>query len=379
MVLTRDFKETIRERVEREPAFREALITEGVECLLAGDVDAGKAVLRDYINATVGFEELGGLTDISPKSLMRMFGPGGNPQAFNLFGIIDRLQKHEGLHFKVHAIRQVPPHDTLSESLIDDFSRQVLTGALQVVRDGHNPIRLNLFAGAVRELFGYTLQTLAPDADVEKCSWYRQEPKTEGPTRRQRAKYATQGGLSDDYLATVGVELEHLNEKLIPAINRLSKYTHVRPGSIVTDNAEIEDFVREALAALQGLFASIKSCHEQVLLALDAHIDHELVSAFVLETLQELDDLATHHTIEDVYIQDLAIVKLDDKKVSFRVNGSLEVELQWGSGSDYRRGDGAKLSDSFPFSVTMSAPVDDVTAFSDLHHKINTQKWYGDS
>jgi hypothetical protein len=63
VVLTRDFKETIRERVERDPAFREALLTEGIECLLAGDLDTGKAVLRDYINATIGFQDLGGLTE----------------------------------------------------------------------------------------------------------------------------------------------------------------------------------------------------------------------------------------------------------------------------------------------------------------------------
>ena len=105
MVLTRDFKETIRERVEREPAFREALFTEGVECMLAGDVDTGRAVLRDYINATIGFQELAGLTDKSPKSLMRMFGPGGNPQARNLFEIIGQLQKCEGLQLKVQAIK----------------------------------------------------------------------------------------------------------------------------------------------------------------------------------------------------------------------------------------------------------------------------------
>ncbi len=105
MSLTRDFKETIRARTEREPAFREALLTEGVECLLAGDVDTGRAVLRDYINATIGFQELSGLTDKSPKSLMRMFGPKGNPQAHNLFEIIGRLQEREGLHLKVRAVR----------------------------------------------------------------------------------------------------------------------------------------------------------------------------------------------------------------------------------------------------------------------------------
>ena len=61
MALTRDFKETVRDRAQRDPAFREGLLSEGVECLLVGDVDTGKILLRDYINATIGFEELGSL------------------------------------------------------------------------------------------------------------------------------------------------------------------------------------------------------------------------------------------------------------------------------------------------------------------------------
>ena len=105
MPLTRNFKETVRARIERDPSFCEALLEEGVECLLAGDVETGKSVLRDYINATIGFRELGGLTEKSPKSLMRMLGPHGNPQARNLFEIIGCLQQREGLQLKVQAVR----------------------------------------------------------------------------------------------------------------------------------------------------------------------------------------------------------------------------------------------------------------------------------
>ena len=105
MPLTRDFRETIQARIKRDPGFCEALLEEGVECLLAGDVETGKAVLRDYINATIGFAELGGLTDKSPKNLMRMLGPDGNPQARNLFRIIGCLQEREGLNLKVQAVR----------------------------------------------------------------------------------------------------------------------------------------------------------------------------------------------------------------------------------------------------------------------------------
>jgi DNA-binding phage protein len=93
MALTRDFKETIKARVERDPKFRAALLNEAVEQMLAGDMQTGKAVMRDYINATVGFERLAREIGTPPKSLMRMFGPKGNPRASNLFAVISRLQK----------------------------------------------------------------------------------------------------------------------------------------------------------------------------------------------------------------------------------------------------------------------------------------------
>ena len=95
MALTRDFRETIQARAKRDAAFRKALLKEAIDCMLAGDVETGKAVLRGYINGTVGFAELGAATAKSPKSLMRMLGPEGNPQARNLFEIVAYLQKGE--------------------------------------------------------------------------------------------------------------------------------------------------------------------------------------------------------------------------------------------------------------------------------------------
>ena len=103
MVLTKDFKDTVQARAQRDPAFRKALLQEGAECLLAGDIDTGKAVLRDYINATVGFEELARVFDKSSKSLMRMFGQKGNPLASNLFAVLYYLQEQEGIQLQVKA------------------------------------------------------------------------------------------------------------------------------------------------------------------------------------------------------------------------------------------------------------------------------------
>ena len=104
VALSGDFKDAVRARVERNPAFRRALLEEGVRCLFVGDVEAGKAVLRDYVNATIGFEELGRLTARPSKSLMRMLGPRGNPQARNLFEVIGHLQRREGVRLDVRAV-----------------------------------------------------------------------------------------------------------------------------------------------------------------------------------------------------------------------------------------------------------------------------------
>ena len=105
MPLTHDFKETIRARAQREPKFRQALLREAVESYLTGDLQTGKSVLRDYVNATIGFQALEEQTDIPVKSLMRMLGPKGSPSAANLSSILTVLQKTEGVHFELSLRR----------------------------------------------------------------------------------------------------------------------------------------------------------------------------------------------------------------------------------------------------------------------------------
>ena len=101
MALTRSFKDLVHRHVAADPAFAEALLREAIDTMLAGDVETGKAVLRDYIKATIGFEKLGQATGTQPKSLIRMFGPRGNPQARNLFGVIGYLQRQAGVELHV--------------------------------------------------------------------------------------------------------------------------------------------------------------------------------------------------------------------------------------------------------------------------------------
>lgn len=118
MPLTRDFNETVQARAKIDPAFQKGLLKEGVDCLLSGEVEAGKILLRHYIDAAIGFDELGALTNKPPQSLMNMFGPAGNPPAGSLFEVIGQIQKREGIRLEVSALPYAEVAD--SEAYIAD-------------------------------------------------------------------------------------------------------------------------------------------------------------------------------------------------------------------------------------------------------------------
>ena len=101
MTELQSFKALAKARIARDPAFREALLRESVETMLAGDLETGKAALRDYIKATIGFTALGESIGTPSKSLIRMFGPKGNPKADNLFKVLGYLQKEAGVRLHI--------------------------------------------------------------------------------------------------------------------------------------------------------------------------------------------------------------------------------------------------------------------------------------
>ncbi len=103
MALTKAFRETVYNRARRDAAFRKALLTEAMNAYLSGDEATGKAVLRDVINATIGFEQLAAGVGKPSKSLHRMLGPRGNPSTANFFAILQVLQKRAGVKLVVKA------------------------------------------------------------------------------------------------------------------------------------------------------------------------------------------------------------------------------------------------------------------------------------
>ncbi len=104
MALTRDFKQTVTERVTRDPAFAQALLDEAATLFLNGEPETARLILRDLVNATLGFEQLATLTAKPSKSLHRMLSPNGNPSMDNLAAIIDAIRVRLNVHVEVQSV-----------------------------------------------------------------------------------------------------------------------------------------------------------------------------------------------------------------------------------------------------------------------------------
>ncbi|MGC1457796.1 MAG: transcriptional regulator [Steroidobacteraceae bacterium] len=105
MALTRDFKKTVVARVERDPEFAKALLDEAATLFLSGEPETARLVLRDLVNATLGFERLAKVTAMPSKSLHRMLSPKGNPSMDNLAAIFGAVRKRLKVDLKAHTVK----------------------------------------------------------------------------------------------------------------------------------------------------------------------------------------------------------------------------------------------------------------------------------
>jgi DNA-binding phage protein len=101
MALTRDFKETVAARVHSDPAFAQALLDEAITLFVNGEPASAKLILRDLVNATVGFEALAEEIHKPAKSLHRMLSQSGNPTMSNISAVFAAIKR--ALKVEVHT------------------------------------------------------------------------------------------------------------------------------------------------------------------------------------------------------------------------------------------------------------------------------------
>lgn len=277
--------------------------------------------------------------------------------------------------------------DILKQSILPylktSFEKDLLEAVLFNLEDSRNKLRLNNFAYAARELTRHFLERLAPDEDVCNAPWFKlhNPEKPNMITRVQRMKYAIQGYLSDEFFEReLNVDFTEVSKNLKNSIDDLSKYTHVNPETFDVDDKTIVDISYNIMENTLLFFKTINNAKIQVMEAIYACIDEEMVSQFYYETPNEIDIMATHSEVLGYLVTDLTRLAEDDKTITMRADGLVNVRLQYGSNGDMRREEGYETYINLPFTSTFIANYKNKNG--DIHIvsreiEVDTASFYG--
>lgn len=277
------------------------------------------------------------------------------------------------------ALRETYEHK-IARGSQSEFQSDLLKAAFDNL-EVRGALRFNNFAYSLREFLRHILHEAAPAEEVKKCLWFKPDKNAAGGiTRSHRAKYAIQGGLSDQFLnkKLEIIEVDDVLKGLVQAQNVLSKYTHIEPETFDVSEAEARKIIEECLEAAASYVEQVFDCRRSVRDSLMEHVDQHLINKIVSDGIDEINEIATHgwpdgHWIEAVWIEDIS-----SNSVLVSVEGTVDVGLQYGSDSDVRRDMGVVISDSFPFEasiiVEMKAPLGKFGSVETLI--VNTDSFY---
>lgn len=253
----------------------------------------------------------------------------------------------------MQAIQKLRPH------LGTDFQRQLLDAAAQSINALDNPLRLNNFSAAFRELVRHVFDHLAPDEEIKKCDWYKPEPSSRtGVTRAHRVGFVIHGGIAPAYASdALAIDIDSERKRVVTAMDALSKFTHVNPATFGVAAGEVETCVAEACAALQNVLETADFARKTLAAAIEYAVEKEVVHTVLQDTVASVDEIASHHFIDEVSLDSVHVLRIGASEIEFVAHGTLEVELQWGSNSDVRNDLGAVGNDSFPLTLCLISPV----------------------
>jgi hypothetical protein len=244
-------------------------------------------------------------------------------------------------------------------NLATPFESDLLTASIENITNSNSPIRFNNFAYAIRELTRHVLARLAPDDEVLKSNWYKNETEIEnGISRKQRIYYGIHGGLLPDYVReTLGLEIDSFFATFREIIDRLSKYTHIEVTTFSLDDETTYLYANQTLETLVEFFNFIDDTRETLADTLYEKVQIALIDSILEETFSEIDILATHHSLDSVHTETLNLLSIDHQFIFFEAVGELTYKMQWGSDFDVKNDDGLVLPAYFPFKCKLSSTV----------------------
>ena len=253
----------------------------------------------------------------------------------------------------------------------------MLEASLKNLLDKDNKLRFNNFACGIRELSRHVLTRLAPDNEILKCGWYKNETGKVGQTSRgERVKYAIQAGLPDVYLENI-FNIEDYRHEVLQAIKLLNKFTHVNKDTFAIPENEVDKFSDLVVNALLGLVNAIMGCRKKLKSELEENISRALLEHTIYESIDDIDILSTHHNVEEVYVSEYQIREFGSNQLLLEVDGSINVRQRYGSNSDLVNDIGFEWNTSFPFSCNVIMKfTPEFPKNADIEKfKVNTERW----
>ncbi len=272
--------------------------------------------------------------------------------------------------------------ENLKLRLANDFQRKLLAATMQSVQEASNPLRLNNFSASFRELFRHVLVELAPDHQVTATSWFEPDEKNGGRvTRAQKVSYVVHGGLDPTYVEDeLGIDVTAERIALLKTLDRLNKFTHVNEDSFDSSQEDVERHASAACEALQSFLDCAAEARKLLCGRVEERVHDDVVGEAIGDTILSLDEIATHHCIDDVDVHQIEVTSMDHAEIQFTAYGSVGVQLQWGSNSDVRRGDGAVIQDSYPLTCRFISQVDNPEELEMVQDSlcVDTSSWWDD-
>jgi hypothetical protein len=247
----------------------------------------------------------------------------------------------------------------VAEHFTSVFERAIFKAALQSFDHFENPLRVNNFATALRELGRIHLETQAPESRIKKCDWFEQkynELRQPIIERAQRVKYAIQGELHDDFVKDIlDIQVDEAVRDYTRLIGRLSAFTHINEKTFDVPEVKAAEMAEQALEVFDQLFTFVKERREAMRTAAEGEAQEALRDVLFGEVNEELDRLSTHTSVVGVDLYGLKITSMDAEQVRYAGHGNVDARLQYGSDSDVRRDDGVVSSDSYPLTCEFVA------------------------
>jgi len=271
--------------------------------------------------------------------------------------------------------------DRLRAKLTRPFHVALFDATLQSLRDLGNPLHATNFSNGFRELTRNILDSLAPKEQLQASPWFKPDPTSrDGFTRRHRIQYVIHGGLSAKFAEEeLGIDVDGEAKALRDAVDKLNKFVHVNEATFAIDSEQLNEISEGAIEALADLIDCADNCRRSLCDHLEGRVHKALLREALRETIDNIDIVATHHTVEGIGIEEVNVVSVTGTQLTLAVSGYVEVELQWGSGGDLRRGEGATGHDSFPLACefTSSVKTPDKFELTPGSLKVDNDSWFG--